>query len=259
MHDRKDRETYYHDRRRWVLEQPGSPENAKYAAYHKWYSKHKWYSMRTVFREKGPGQHLLDYGCGNGQLSVRLAKLGATVTGVDTSKVSIDLCKELAEREGVSDRTSFIVGNVEALDFPSDSFDVIWCSGILYLLDIEKAYREIARVLKPDGLAVAMEALGHNPFIELYRRRTPYVFSEDEHPLLRHEVNMADAFFGKVERRFFYLAALAGVPFRKMPGFGLLLTPLEVVDSVLLRLPWVKWQAWQVVMLLNQPKKGILN
>ena len=185
-----------------------------------------------------------------------LAQMGASVTGIDISPVAIEQSVELAEREGVSDRTSFAIGDVEALDYPDDSFDVIWCSGILHHLDVEKAFKEMVRVVKPDGVAVCIEALGHNPLINLYRRRTSYLRSEDEHPLLKHEVDLADGYWGNVERRFAHLAVLMAPPFRRTPGFAPLVKVLDAADSVLLRIPWLKWQAWQVLLLLSDPQKA---
>ncbi|MFC1907289.1 class I SAM-dependent methyltransferase [Chloroflexota bacterium] len=260
MSSRQDREAHFHDTLRGYLKRKGSSECAKYAGSNKWYSitrSSRGFVERFV-EQRCRNKLVLDYGCGAGASSIWLAKMGAIVTGIDISKVSIDLCNELAERENVNDRTSFLVADAEALDFPDNHFDIVWCGAILHHLDIQKAYREIVRLLKPEGVAVCQEALGHNPLINFYRRRTPYLRSEDEHPLLRPEVDMAKEYFREVDRRFFHLTTLAGVPLRRWPAFSVLLTLLEAVDSVLLRLPWVKWQAWQVVLLLHQPNKAIL-
>jgi hypothetical protein len=40
--------------------------------------------------------------------------------------------------------------------------------------------------------------------------------------------------------------------------FGPLLKGLASVDSVLLRTPWLKWQAWMVVFVLSEPKKTVV-
>ena len=43
------------------------------------------------------------------------------------------------------------------------------------------------------------------------------------------------------------------VPFRALPGFKMLLAVLEWLDGILLRLPFLKRQAWQVVIQLDRP------
>jgi hypothetical protein len=54
---------------------------------------------------------------------------------------------------------------------------------------------------------------------------------------------------------FFHLATLAAVPFRNTRLFEPLRNGLEAVDSLLLRVPGLKWQAWMVVFVLSEPKK----
>lgn len=66
---------------------------------------------------------------------------------------------------------------------------------------------------------------------------------------------MAESYFGKVDTRFFHLATLAAVPFRKLAIFNPMLDLLEAIDSVLLKIPFLKWKAWQVVFVLSEPKK----
>ena len=148
-----------------------------------------------------------------------------------------------------------MTGDAEALEFSDDTFDAIWCSGVLHHLDVQRAFGEMTRVLKPGGSVFSIEALGHNPLFNQYRRRTPYLRSDDEHPLRRNEVDEAYRFLGKVGRRFFHLATLAPVPFRRLPGWGALLAASEKVDSLLLGLPGLRWQAWQVATILSDPLK----
>lgn len=52
--------------------------------------------------------------------------------------------------------TSDLALNIEAIDLPNDSFDVIVCSHILEHVDDAKALSEMYRVLKPSGQLVLM-------------------------------------------------------------------------------------------------------
>src|SRR3546814_18316951 len=75
--------------------------------------------------------------------------------------------------------------NAEAMTFPDDSFDLVFGSGIIHHLDIDRASGEIARVLRPGGRAVFIEPLGLNPAIALYRRFPPRALTPHDPPLLR--------------------------------------------------------------------------
>lgn len=87
---------------------------------------------------------------------------------------------------------------------------------------------------------------------------TPHLRSawEVEHILGKKEIGSARKYFNTVEiAKFFHLATIAAVPFRNRSIFEPLRLGLEIVDSVLLKLPILKWQAWMAVFVLSRPKK----
>ena len=72
--------------------------------------------IRTVF----------DGGAGSGRFSILLAKQGCRVTHFDISRPMIDKARELAEKEGVSDRITFVKGALEDLNAYKDrEFDLV--------------------------------------------------------------------------------------------------------------------------------------
>lgn len=184
-----------------------------------------------------------------------MAEAGAEVVGIDISEVSIQNAEREALRKGLQAR--FVVMDCEQLDFPDSSFDLINVSGVLHHLDLSKAFPELARVLKPTGSIICVEALAHNPVFQTYRRLTPHLRTEfeTEHILRRRDVFKARKFFNRVELRFFHLASLVAVPFRKSRIFEPLLSALEVVDNGLLRMPVIRWWAWQIAFLLSGPRR----
>jgi SAM-dependent methyltransferase len=151
--------------------------------------------------------------------------------------------------------------DAEKLRFPANSFDIVFCGGVLHHLDIERAYQELSRVLRPEGEIICGEPLGYNPLIKWYRRRTPQMRTEweAEHLLTLEDVDLAKRYFGKVETRFYYLASIAAVPFRNSRIFNLMLSGLEMVDDVLLNIPILQKQAWQIFFVLSKPFKANRN
>jgi SAM-dependent methyltransferase len=149
---------------------------------------------------------------------------------------------------------TFEVMDAEHLTFPDASFDVICGSGILHHLDLARANTEIARCLAPQGEAVFVEPLGHNPAINAYRRFTPGLRTPDEHPLRMADFAAMRRSFGDVDVRYYALAALAAVPLRNRPSFPKMLERLEHFDATLFRrVPAVRRYAWYSRIVLRDP------
>jgi ubiquinone/menaquinone biosynthesis C-methylase UbiE len=205
------------------------------------------------------GQKMLDYCCGQGVWATTVAKeFELYVTGIDLSDGRVDAAKRLALKEGVSDQCDFHVMDAENLTFPDNTFDIIICSGILHHLDLDAAYKQLSRVLKPNGKVIAIEALMHNPVFQLYRRMTPKYRTkyETEHILTRKKILGSKKYFDGLNTRFFHLTSLAAVPFRKHPIlFKPILLGLNCFDRVVLNIPLLKWWAWQCVFIMTKPKK----
>jgi SAM-dependent methyltransferase len=199
------------------------------------------------------GKSVLEYGCGTGSYAFALAAHGAIVTGIDISDIAIRQARTMAEEKHLA--ITFTPGNAEQLEFPERSFDIICGTGILHHLNLSKAYAEIARTLNEGGKAVFYEPLGHNFFINWYRKRTPHLRTEDEHPLLQSDLEHARMYFGSVDLQYFHLLSLLAVPFHKRKGFSILVRMLDACDKALLTvLPGLKKYLWVVVITLSRPK-----
>jgi ubiquinone/menaquinone biosynthesis C-methylase UbiE len=201
------------------------------------------------------GKRILEYGCGEGSSAFSLAELGASVTGIDISDRRIESARQTAASLGLQGLT-FEVMNAEELEFADASFDLICGTGIIHHLDLERAYSELARTLKPSGEAVFLEPLGHNPLINLYRRLTPRLRTEDEHPLRTADLKLARRYFDHTDVRFFHLTSLAAVPFRATRAFPGLLRSLDRLDQRLIgAIPALGPYAWTAVMRLASPRR----
>lgn len=252
---RKQKEISFHDEVR-----SGKLKEEDSKRYHDFVARKRFYSIvrkserfiENFLTENCQGKKVLDCGCGEGRLSNFLAEKDADVIAIDISSETIKVAKEKAANKNIS----FLVMDAEKLEFEDNSFDLIACAGILHHLDIEKAYQELSRVLKPDGKIICNEPLVHNPVFQLYRRLTPHLRTEweAEHILSRKDIRLAEKYFGKVEKKFFHLTSLLAVPFRNLPFFNFILSILEKIDSVILKLPFIKWWAWQIIFILSKPK-----
>lgn len=206
-----------------------------------------------------PGKMVLDYCCGNGDDSLIISQMAVKkVFGIDISETSIVNCKSRANIERALN-VEFNVMDAENLQFPDNTFDIVSEYGALHHLKLEKAYCEIARVLQPAGKCICVEALNHNPFIRYYRKKTPYLRTEWEvnHIMRKPQIMLASKFFNSISiLGFFHLVTLTAVPFRNTRFFNAILSASEALDNILLKLPYLKWQAWQVIFVLSDPKKN---
>lgn len=107
------------------------------------------------FAHVQPASHLLDVGGGPGLLARHLARVGHTVTGIDTDPFMIDHAQELAA-DLTGGNLPFEVGQVQHLRFEQASFDAAFATNIIFLLpDPITGSKGMTRVVRPGGV-VAM-------------------------------------------------------------------------------------------------------
>jgi SAM-dependent methyltransferase len=97
-----------------------------------------------------PGDSVLDVGCGAGVdllIAARLVGPNGRVSGLDLTPEMV-----AKARSNLGPRAEIALGTAEAIPFADESFDVVISNGVLNLCPSkEQAYREIHRVLRPDG------------------------------------------------------------------------------------------------------------
>jgi SAM-dependent methyltransferase len=223
--------------------------------YYQVTSRSRDYYGAVLHAAAGPGKRALEYGCGTAGFSVELRRGGAQVSSIDISTVAIAQSRQWTQSKNIHD-IEFLTMNAESLAFANRSFDLICGTGILHHLNLEQSYAEVARVLRPGGVGAFLEPLGHNPIINMYRKMTPSMRSEDEHPLLAPDLELAKKFFGKVECEFFHLHSLAAVPLRNSALFSPALRAFDAIDRLLFSVipPLRRW-AWITVIRLAEPRQ----
>ncbi|OGZ24145.1 MAG: hypothetical protein A3A08_00040 [Candidatus Nealsonbacteria bacterium RIFCSPLOWO2_01_FULL_41_9] len=210
-----------------------------------------------LLKENCQNKLVLDYGCGNGAHTVSIAKMGAKkVVGIDLSEKSLDIAKSRAKKEGVGDKVEFLKMDCEKMEFPDDFFDVIFDGGTFSSLDLKLALPELARVLKPQGVLIGVETFGHNPIANLKRklnkltgRRTDWAA---RHIFLKKDFKEVENYFNEIEVYFFHIISFLAFPFLSLPGGKIFLEFLELVDRILLSVPFLRKYAFKIVFIFSK-------
>ena len=118
-------------------------------------------STRKAFQKlTGLPEHpeILDVGCGTGRQTLILAKLSTgNITALDNHPPFIEVLKRNAHRGGYGDRICGIVGDMNSMNFPEGSFDVIWSEGAAYIMGFKNALHAWRPLLHPKGYMVISE------------------------------------------------------------------------------------------------------
>jgi SAM-dependent methyltransferase len=103
-----------------------------------------------LVRAQLPVEAFLDAGCGDGRYLAALAgELPARAVGVDISERILETARARAAG------AELVRANLESLPFPDGAFDLVLSSQVIeHVLDAPAAARELARVLRPDGVLI---------------------------------------------------------------------------------------------------------
>lgn len=104
-----------------------------------------------VVEEDYVGKDVLDAGCGTGEYSCWLASRGANVIGIDLSDNAMQEGRRYAEKTGITG-VYFEKRSVLQTGFPDNSFDFVYCTGVLHHIpDPFGGLKELNRVIRPGG------------------------------------------------------------------------------------------------------------
>lgn len=148
-------------------------------------------------------KRVLDFGCGNGWLSVGYAKGGAYVWGFDISGELIEKAKKWVKKEGLSGKITLEKMVAENLTYEDNFFDLIVGSAILHHTELDITLKNIDRILKPDGKAIFIEPMNQNIFLRLWRKMTPNRRSPTERALTKSDLLLIEHVFPQARLTFF--------------------------------------------------------
>ena len=245
LEPRKQEEAHFHDHDRddFHDETPESTPNRRFYEAAGLVTDYMDQRLRTL----APGSTFLDYACGNGKTTLKVAEAGAALTvGIDISEISIRNCIVKARRRRLDDRVFFLQRDCENTQLPTGSFSLCLCSGMLHHLDLHRAYPELHRIMAPGGRILCFEALAYNPVIQWYRNRTPDLRTswEKEHILSLRDVQLARRWFAVQNIRYFLMAAPVATLLPAGPLRRAGLRVGHMIDRVVTRMPFLNRWSW---------------
>jgi SAM-dependent methyltransferase len=118
-----------------------------------------WVQKYLAGRIRGRAE-VLSIGCGPGVILREVCALNASVraTGLD---ISAERVQEAKERNRENAQANFVCGDAQAMDFASNSFDLVYSRMLMeYLKNKEGAVKEMVRVCKPGGTVLLQDLDG---------------------------------------------------------------------------------------------------
>lgn len=247
LDDRKRKELEFHnrDRDRAFIDEASQSQDT----FEKFYGNKKYYGCTSRSRDfvsnwiatNAKDKVFLDYACGNGANAILAAKSGAAIAmGLDISDVSIRNARQFGQQAGCKDNLRFFQADAENTKLPDACVDTVICSGMLHHLDLNFAFPELKRILKPGGRILCVEALDYNPLIKLYRVLTPQMRTEWEmsHILSLRDLDFAGKYFSVENVRYWHILGYVGGKFPFLAGL------LDALDRTIERIPYFNRMAW---------------
>jgi len=146
----------------------------------------------------------------------------------------------------------------EKTSFADNYFDIIFDFGTFSSIDINLAIKEISRIIKPDGLLICIETLGHNPIANLNRRinmlRGKRTHWATNNIMTIDQWRGLSKYFNEHDIRYFNLLTLFFIPIlvvlpHKLSGY--LLSFLWKLDGFILKFPVFQKYAFKTVSVFK--------
>ena len=115
-------------------------------------------AFQILPRTKDP--HILDVGCGSGIPTIELAELSnGKIIGIDIDQKLLNKLNKRIQDEGLSKRVFTKNCSLFNIDFPDETFDIIWAEGTIHLIGFEKGLKEWRHLLRPGGFLVVHDGV----------------------------------------------------------------------------------------------------
>lgn len=131
--------------------------------------------------------YILDVGCGTGVPTVELARIsGGNITALDDNENSLNMLKAKIKAWELDKKVTVINDSIFTMDFPDESFDIIWAEGSVFVMGFENSIKNWRRFLKSDGfLVIHDDSKDKDKKLELVKKHGYRLIDEFE---LSHQV-----------------------------------------------------------------------
>ncbi len=134
-----------------------------------------------------PGDKVLNVGCGIGWFEEKSPHLD--IIGLDSSE-------EMLEKARRRSNKTFVLGDAEKLEFEDGSFDVVtYITTLEFLPDYREAIKEAYRVLKTNGLLIAMVLNPESDYFKTRVKKEDSYFRRVQHTNLKEIEEYVKKFF----------------------------------------------------------------
>ena len=104
--------------------------------------------------------YILDIGCGSGIPTIELAKMSkGRIIGIDTDQHLLDILAKRIKEEGLSKQVEIKKCSLFDIDFPEETFDIIWAEGSIWIIGFRKGLQVWNPLLKPKGFLVIHDSI----------------------------------------------------------------------------------------------------
>ena len=111
-----------------------------------------------MLKELPKNPRILDIGCGPGMQTIELAKLSkGQIDALDNYRPFLDQLDISVKKEEFTDKIKLVKGDMFNLDYDSNTFDLIWSEGSIFIIGFEKGLRNSKPLLTDKGYLIVSE------------------------------------------------------------------------------------------------------
>jgi tellurite methyltransferase len=124
--------------------------------------------------------HVLDYGCGLGNLAMNAARRGCHVVAIDGSQTAIEHLRHVAQSESLS--ITATEADLRTYEI-RDEYDAVVCIGLLMFFDCPTAFAQLEQLqahVLPGGVAVVNVLIEGTTFHSMFDQSGHCLFTRDE-------------------------------------------------------------------------------
>lgn len=208
------------------------------------------------------GDRVLDAGCGEGNLSMYMAKRGAFVFGVDKYTRYVDECEKKSINLALNHKTSFLRADIVKNKIKG-TFDLVACFEVLeHIKNYIMAIRNLTNLMKPNGILIISTPSKNAPLFRLgltkkedkrFGHLRRYTLEEMDNLLKKQGLKILET--RKTEgifRNFLFYNQLGALPLRFANRFAIVSDIFTFFDNITLRL----FGESQIIVVAQKPGKG---